>query len=89
LEHIDDGMSYYDGDWLDNVRQGFGVRRYASGNVYEGMWYKNRRHGLGTMNWFDRRQSYIGTWEDGVQVHVNIVSHYCPCSILYRQVSVM
>ena len=81
MEHNDDGVSYYDGDWLDNVRQGYGVRRYASSNVYDGMWYKNRRHGLGTMHWFDRSQSYTGSWEDGVQVMIidhceSTLSHY-------------
>ena len=71
MEYSTDGESYYDGDWVDNIRQGFGTRRYPSGNVYEGMWYKNRRHGLGTMHWFDRNQSYTGNWEDGVQVVAN------------------
>jgi len=63
-------MSYYDGDWYNNIRQGFGTRHYSSGNVYEGMWYKNQRHGFGTMHWYDRNQSYTGSWEDGVQVTV-------------------
>ena len=63
-----DVLSYYDGEWVSNIRQGYGVRRYPSGNIYEGMWYKNRRHGLGTMNWFDRNQTYTGNWEDGIQV---------------------
>ena len=71
MEYDTDGVSYYDGDWVDNVRQGFGTRRYPSGNIYEGMWYKNQRHGVGTMHWFDRNQSYTGNWEDGVQVRTN------------------
>lgn len=73
MQYDTDGVSYYDGDWVDNVRQGFGTRRYPSGNVYEGMWYRNRRHGLGTMQWFDRNQSYTGNWEDGVQVRLSCV----------------
>jgi len=74
LEHNNDDVSYYDGEWVDNIRQGFGTRRYPSGNIYEGMWYKNRRHGLGTMHWFDRNQSYSGNWEDGVQVTINVIA---------------
>ena len=75
MKYDADGLSYYDGDWVDNIRQGFGTRRYSSGNTYEGMWYKNRRHGLGTMHWFDRNQSYTGIWEDGVQVTIVNVVH--------------
>ena len=73
IAHNTDGESYYDGNWVDNIRQGFGTQRYPSGNIYEGMWYKNRRHGLGTMHWFDRNQSYTGNWEDGVQVRINVI----------------
>jgi hypothetical protein len=45
------------------------------GNIYEGMWVNDVRHGEGTMRWFDKNQTYTGTWENGIQVtFINILS---------------
>ena len=63
-----DGLSFYEGDWVSDMRQGYGVRRYHSGNVYEGEWMANNRHGQGIMRWVDLDQSYNGQWVNGVQV---------------------
>lgn len=59
--------SYYEGEWVENIRHGFGVRQYPSGNVYKGMWSNNTRHGDGVMKWIDTQQMYTGQWEDGIQ----------------------
>jgi len=32
------------------------------------MWVNDVRHGEGTMRWFDKNQTYAGTWENGIQV---------------------
>uniref|UniRef100_A0A8C9L1V7 R10B2 protein n=1 Tax=Pavo cristatus TaxID=9049 RepID=A0A8C9L1V7_PAVCR len=60
-------MSWYSGDWVDNVREGWGIRCYKSGNVYEGQWEKNVRHGKGRMRWLTADQEYVGQWVYGVQ----------------------
>lgn len=45
------------------------------GNIYEGMWVNDVRHGEGTMRWFDKNQTYTGTWENGIQVtFINILT---------------
>jgi hypothetical protein len=62
------GTSFYDGDWIDNKKFGWGIRNYPSGNVYVGMWVNDKRHGVGTMRWFDKNQIYNGQWDNGVQV---------------------
>ncbi|OXB82710.1 UNVERIFIED_CONTAM: hypothetical protein H355_000408 [Colinus virginianus] len=59
--------SWYSGDWVDNVKEGWGIRRYKSGNIYEGHWEKNVRHGRGRMRWLTAEQEYIGQWVHGVQ----------------------
>ncbi|XP_063270148.1 radial spoke head 10 homolog B-like isoform X2 [Prinia subflava] len=59
--------SWYSGDWVNNVREGWGSRRYRSGNTYEGQWKKNLRHGYGQMKWLTDNQEYRGQWECGVQ----------------------
>ncbi|NXA52244.1 R10B2 protein, partial [Nothocercus julius] len=59
--------SWYSGDWVNNSKEGWGIRRYKSGNTYEGQWEKNVRHGEGTMRWLTANQEYIGQWEYGIQ----------------------
>ncbi|KAM4892236.1 radial spoke head 10 homolog B [Sylvia borin] len=59
--------SWYSGDWVNNVREGWGSRRYRSGNTYEGQWKQNLRHGYGQMKWVTDNQEYTGHWECGVQ----------------------
>lgn len=67
LHYGKEGLSYYDGHWMNNKRHGFGMRRYASGNIYKGDWRDNVRHGTGTMHWYDKNERYEGQWENGVQ----------------------
>uniref|UniRef100_A0A8C3QYU1 Radial spoke head 10 homolog B2 n=1 Tax=Cyanoderma ruficeps TaxID=181631 RepID=A0A8C3QYU1_9PASS len=59
--------SWYLGDWVNNVREGWGSRRYRSGNTYEGQWKQNLRHGYGQMKWVTDNQEYTGEWESGMQ----------------------
>ncbi|XP_030196396.1 radial spoke head 10 homolog B isoform X1 [Gadus morhua] len=59
--------SWYDGHWKGNKREGWGARRYPSGNLYEGEWRDNGRHGEGTMKWLTLGEQYVGTWSNGVQ----------------------
>ncbi|XP_021267280.1 radial spoke head 10 homolog B2 isoform X2 [Numida meleagris] len=60
-------MSWYSGDWVDNVKEGWGMRCYKSGNIYEGHWERNVRHGRGRMRWLTADQEYVGQWVYGVQ----------------------
>ena len=71
-----DGLSYYDGQWQNNKRHGFGVRRYQSGNVYEGNWRDGLRNGKGTMRWLDVNETYSGNWKNGAQVIILCNSRY-------------
>ncbi|XP_026715074.1 radial spoke head 10 homolog B2-like isoform X2 [Athene cunicularia] len=59
--------SWYSGDWVNNVKEGWGMRCYKSGNIYEGQWEKNVRHGKGRMRWLTDNQEYMGQWEYGIQ----------------------
>ncbi|GCC28060.1 hypothetical protein chiPu_0006486 [Chiloscyllium punctatum] len=62
-----EGSSWYQGDWVNNVREGWGTRRYKSGNVYEGEWKGFQRHGEGTMSWISTNEEYTGQWQNGLQ----------------------
>ncbi|XP_068002859.1 radial spoke head 10 homolog B-like isoform X1 [Melanerpes formicivorus] len=59
--------SWYSGDWVNNVKEGWGMRCYRSGNIYEGQWEKNVRHGKGKMRWLTANQEYMGQWAYGIQ----------------------
>ncbi|MBN3303909.1 R10B1 protein, partial [Amia calva] len=62
-----EGTSWYEGDWICNVREGWGVRCFSSGNLYVGQWKNGARHGEGRMQWLSYRQQYNGQWENGIQ----------------------
>nr|XP_012614279.1 radial spoke head 10 homolog B isoform X1 [Microcebus murinus]XP_012614280.1 radial spoke head 10 homolog B isoform X1 [Microcebus murinus]XP_012614281.1 radial spoke head 10 homolog B isoform X1 [Microcebus murinus]XP_012614282.1 radial spoke head 10 homolog B isoform X1 [Microcebus murinus] len=62
-----EGTSWYEGDWVYNIRRGWGIRCYKSGNIYEGQWEDNMRHGEGRMRWLTTNEEYTGRWERGVQ----------------------
>lgn len=68
MDYDKEGFSFYEGDWVNNIRHGWGTRQYPSGNIYQGMWYNNIRHGDGTMRWLDSDQMYVGQWKKGIQV---------------------
>ncbi|XP_064887684.1 radial spoke head 10 homolog B isoform X4 [Columba livia] len=59
--------SWYSGDWVNNIKEGWGMRCYKSGNTYEGQWEKNVRHGRGRMRWLTANQEYMGQWVYGIQ----------------------
>ncbi|XP_051877189.1 radial spoke head 10 homolog B [Pristis pectinata] len=67
IYYNEEGSSWYQGDWVNNVREGWGIRRYKSGNVYEGEWKNFIRHGEGTMSWISTNEEYTGQWENGIQ----------------------
>ncbi|XP_072916266.1 radial spoke head 10 homolog B isoform X3 [Hemitrygon akajei] len=67
IYYNEEGSSWYQGDWVNNVREGWGIRRYKSGNVYEGEWKNFTRHGEGTMSWISTNEEYTGQWENGIQ----------------------
>uniref|UniRef100_G1PCZ6 Radial spoke head 10 homolog B n=1 Tax=Myotis lucifugus TaxID=59463 RepID=G1PCZ6_MYOLU len=67
IYYNEEGTSCYEGDWVHNIKKGWGIRRYKSGNMYEGQWENNMRHGEGTMKWLTTNEEYSGQWENGVQ----------------------
>ncbi|XP_063076665.1 radial spoke head 10 homolog B [Engraulis encrasicolus] len=59
--------SWYEGDWVNNIKEGWGVRCYPSGNIYEGQWKNDMRDGQGRMRWLQLGQQYSGDWKNGIQ----------------------
>ncbi|XP_026560387.1 radial spoke head 10 homolog B2 [Pseudonaja textilis] len=67
IYYNESGSSWYEGDFVNNIKSGWGVRRYKSGNIYEGQWERDLRHGEGRMRWLTSNQEYTGMWVNGVQ----------------------
>lgn len=62
-----EGTCWHKGDWVQNIKKGWGIRCYKSGNIYEGQWEDNMRHGEGRMRWLTANEEYTGRWERGLQ----------------------
>ena len=56
----------YEGEYFNDVKQGDGVFRWASGNVYVGKYKNDERDGQGEMIWTDGSK-YVGEWKNGIQ----------------------
>ena len=54
--------SEYKGEWLDEMKHGFGLEYFAEDNAtYEGHYEYNEKSGLGKYSWADDK-IYIGEW---------------------------
>ena len=58
------GASYYQGDFKDDLRHGFGRRRYADGDIYEGEWKNGKMCGKGKINFGDGLSEFVGRFKD-------------------------
>ena len=50
---IDVSGKIYEGEFVENVREGFGVQIYPNGNLYIGQFSNNKKHGKGQFYWFN------------------------------------
>jgi hypothetical protein len=55
----------YEGEMLNNMRDGQGVFLYKNGNTYEGSWKKNYEHGRGVLFNKKRQVIYSGEFDKG------------------------
>ena len=58
--------STYEGEWIDDQRDGFGFWTGANEDKYEGQFKENKFHGLGSYNWKVGGLSYVGYWVNSV-----------------------
>lgn len=48
------------GEWVDDLREGYGTMKYSSGGSYEGEWVADKKCGLGVMQWRATDEIYSG-----------------------------
>eukprot|EP01031_Cornospumella_fuschlensis_P033376 gene33376-40380_t len=62
------GGSQYKGEWVGDMKSGFGIQVNPDNTKYEGEWANNMYNGRGTL-WFKKGKSYnrvyVGDWVDG------------------------
>ena len=64
----------YQGEWLGNMRDGFGKQKWPDGALYEGEWINNKADGKGKFI-HANGDYYEGEWKDdkangyGIYVH--------------------
>ena len=56
----------YEGEYLNDKKNGFGVFTWESGNIYKGNYKDDERDGFGEMHWTDG-SIYKGLWRQGIQ----------------------
>ena len=61
------GKEYYEGEWKNDMMDGFGIYHYSNGDVYEGDWKNNMQHGRGKY-YFTDGFTYEGEWKEH-QIH--------------------
>jgi hypothetical protein len=62
----------YEGDYLNDKKNGWGYFEWESGNTYRGRYVNDEREGFGEMRWTDG-SVYRGTWHKGVQHGLGIM----------------
>ena len=59
-----DKGSRYEGDFKENMRNGYGIYILPDKSVYNGQWRENMMNGRGVFTWPDH-SVYDGEWKDG------------------------
>ncbi|KAH0795963.1 MORN repeat protein [Histomonas meleagridis] len=59
-----DGGATYDGEFVEDQYQGYGVYTAIDGSVYKGEWKSGKMHGHGIYTWPDG-SFFEGEWENG------------------------
>jgi len=62
-----DGVRY-DGQYLNDKKEGFGLYYWTDGRKYEGWWHLGKQHGLGTYIDSGKQSVKYGLWEGGKRV---------------------
>ena len=57
------GGEFFEGNYENNLRNGYGKMTWPSGGVYEGNWKNDHLHGYGKMTW-SSGNVYEGNWKN-------------------------
>lgn len=63
--YIDKKRNRYQGEWVKDKSHGYGVKKFATGDVHEGYYVEDKRHGWGMYTW-KNGDKYVGLWLNGL-----------------------
>ena len=63
----EEGMQY-EGDYVEDMKEGEGVLRFADGRVYNGSWKRGKMHGLARFKFSEEEEFKKGEWVDGKRI---------------------
>ena len=55
----------YEGQFVDDFKQGEGTMYWPDGQVYKGNWLMNKQHGRGKLTMADEGRILYGEWHNG------------------------
>ena len=61
----------YEGDWINNKREGKGTMNWNNGDKYEGDWKNDKQEGKGIM-YYSNGEKYDGEWKNNI-IFINII----------------
>ena len=61
---LDKKLPFYEGEFVNGKRHGYGVQYYSDGAIYKGEYKNDEMHGQGTFSWLDGHK-YIGDFKFG------------------------
>jgi len=53
----------YEGQYVRDKKNGFGVYTFTDGRIFEGWWVNGKQHGLGVM--IAKGKTKYGVWDNG------------------------
>lgn len=64
----------YLGEWKNGKRHGFGIHKFANGDMYEGDWKEGKFHDRGQYN-YANGDKFCGIWDMGIKAHGSFYFH--------------
>lgn len=63
----------YEGEWMDDMKSGYGILFYVNGEKYEGFWELDKAHGKGTLTYINGTK-YVGDFKNASK-HGKVMPH--------------
>jgi hypothetical protein len=60
-----DGREYF-GNYLNDLKEGYGIFTWPKGMIYKGNWKQGKQHGEGNLFIPDSSQENGGSWSKGI-----------------------
>ena len=71
--YYSNGNIMYDGDWINNKREGNGKYIFENGEYYIGQYKNGLRNGKGTMYYSNGNIKYEGDWINKIHFFINFL----------------